>query len=168
MRTEAILIDSGIAHTIFCPTWVMETLQNFIRDGRAVMIVGKNPPQLHFVAAADFGRMVAASYGDNRALGKRLFIHGPESITLPNAFDRFVGTCYPEYKIIRMKLWQAQLFARLTGREELKNATALIAYFDKVKEIGDPAEANALLGAPSITLNAWFEMLKENQQGYAK
>jgi hypothetical protein len=59
-----------------------------------------------------------------------------------------------------MKLWQAQLIAKLTGREELANATRLIAYFDKVGELGDPAEANALFGAPSITLDEWFEMQK--------
>ena len=104
--------------------------------------------------------MVAASYEDNRALGKRLFVHGPESTTLPDAFKRFVKICYPGEKITQMKLWQAQLIAKLTGREELADATRLIAYFDKVGELGDPAEANALFGAPSITLDEWFRMQK--------
>ncbi len=160
MRTEAILRSSGIANTVFCPTWAMETLYNFIRGNRAVVIIGQKPPPLHFVAAADLGRMVAASYEDNRALGKRLFVHGPESMTLPDAFKRFVNACYPGRRIMRMKLWQAQLIAKLTGREELADATRLIAYFDKVGELGDPAEANALLGAPSITLDEWFGMQK--------
>jgi uncharacterized protein YbjT (DUF2867 family) len=72
IRTENVLRSSGIANTIFCPTWAMETLLNFIRENRAVAIVSKNPPFLHFIAAADLGRMVATSYEDNRALGKRL------------------------------------------------------------------------------------------------
>jgi uncharacterized protein YbjT (DUF2867 family) len=88
MRTEDILRRSGIAHTVFCPTWAMETLHNFVKGDRAVVIIGKNPPALHFFATADFGRIVAASYDDDRALGKRLFIHGPEGITLPDALDR--------------------------------------------------------------------------------
>ena len=160
IRTENVLCSSGIANAIFCPTWAMETLHNFIRGNRAVVIVSKNPPLLHFIAAADLGRMVAASYEDNRALGKRLFVHGPESTTLPDAFKRFVKICYPGEKITQMKLWQAQLIAKLTGREELADATRLIAYFDKVGELGDPAEANALFGAPSITLDEWFRMQK--------
>ncbi len=160
MRTEALLRSSGIANTVFCPTWAMETLHNFIRGNRAVVIISQNPPPLHFVAAADLGRMVAASYEDNRALGKRLFVHGPESLTLPDAFKRFVSACYPGLKIVRLKLWQAQLIAKLIGREELSDATRLIAYFDKVGELGDPAEANALFGAPSATLDQWVEMQK--------
>lgn len=160
IRTENVLRSSGIANTIFCPTWAMETLHNFIRGNRAVVILSKNAPLLHFVAAADLGRMVAASYEDNRALGKRLFVHGPESATLSDAFTRFVNACYPEKKAMQMKLWQAQLIAKLTGREELANATRLIAYFDKVGELGDPAEANALFGAPSIALDEWFKMQK--------
>lgn len=162
MRTEDILRHSGIAHTVFCPTWVMETLHNFIHGDRAVVIVGKNPPALHFFAAADFGQMVAASYDDDRALGKRLFIHGLEGITLADALERFVNACHPKLKVMRMKLWQARLIAKLTGREGMAFATRLIAYFDKVGELGDPTEANALLGAPSITLDEWFKTPKDS------
>jgi uncharacterized protein YbjT (DUF2867 family) len=164
MRTETILRQSGIANTIFCPTWAMETLHNFVRGDRAVMIISKQPPPLHFVAAADLGRMVVASYQDNRALGKRLFVHGPEAVTLPNAFERFVKACHPGKNIMRIKLWQAQLIAKLTGRAELADATKLIAYFDKVGELGDPGEANALFGAPSITLDEWFKLQKESDK----
>jgi hypothetical protein len=165
MRAEEILGHSHIAHIVFCPTWVMETLQNFIHGDRAAVIIGKNPPALHFFAAADFGRMVAASYDDDRALGKRLFVHGPEGITLPDALERFINACYPQLEVMRMKLWQARLMARLTRREGLTYATRLIAYFDKVGEMGDPTEANALFGAPGITLDEWFKMPKDNIQG---
>lgn len=156
LRTEAVLRSSGIANIIFCPTWVMETLHNFIRGNRAAIIVGKKPPPLHFFAAADLGRMVAASYKEYRALGRRLFVHGPQNFTLPEAARRFIEVCYPERKIMYMKLWQARLIAGLTGREEMAQAIKLIAYFDKVEELGDPAEANALFGAPSITLEEWI------------
>jgi uncharacterized protein YbjT (DUF2867 family) len=160
MRSEAIIRRSGIPYSIFCPTWVMETLQNFIHGNRAVVIIGKNPPVLHFFAALDFGRMVAASYDDDRALGKRLFVHGPQGITLPEAMQRFINACYPQLNLMQMKLWQARLIARLTGREPLAHACQLIAYFDKVGELGDPTEANALFGAPSITLDDWFKTAK--------
>jgi uncharacterized protein YbjT (DUF2867 family) len=164
IRTEDLLQLSGIANTIFCPTWAMETLRNFIRGDRAVMILSKNPPPLHFIAGADFGRMVGASYADDRALCKRLFVHGPEAFTLPAAFERFAHACHPEKNIMRMQLWQARLLATLTRRAELADATSLIAYFDRVGELGDPAEANALFGAPSITLDAWFKMQRRQVQ----
>lgn len=165
MRTEEVLRSSGIGYIVFCPTWVMETLSNFVRGSRVTVIVGRNPPKLHFFAGADFGRMVAASYRDDRALGKRLFVHGPEDVTLEEALVRFGRACHPGLEVMRMKLWQARLVARLPGREKLRYVTRLIAYFDKVGELGDPTEANALLGAPSITLEEWFRMPRDGRQG---
>lgn len=157
LRTEEILWESGLPYTIFCPTWVMDTLKNFVRGDRAVMIIGKNPPPLHFFAASDFGRMVADSYKDERSLGKRLFIHGPEGVTLPDALKKYFKSCYPNLNVMKLKLWQAQLFAKLTGKKNLKDASQLIGYFDKVGEPGDPYEANQLLGKPVTTLEDWIK-----------
>jgi len=165
MRTEAVLRGSGIASVVFCPTWVMETLPNFIHGNRAAVIIGKNPPALHFFAAADFGRMVAASYDHDRALGKRLFIHGPEGITLHEALERFIRACHPQVTVRRLKLWQARLIAALTRRAGLTYVTRLIAYFDTVGELGDPSEANALIGAPAITLDEWFTKPRDGGGG---
>ena len=166
MRTEELLASSGIQHVIFRPTWVMETLLNFIVGNRAIVIKGKNPPLLHFFAAADFGRIVAASFEDNRALGKRLYVYGPEGISLNDAMERFVASCFPDAKVMRWKLWQARIAAKLMRNESLADVTKLIAYLDIAGEHGDPSEANALFGAPSITLDEWFEMPKENQRGW--
>ena len=165
LRTEEILGSSGIPWVVFCPTWVMETLPNFIHGTRATIISGRHPPKLHFFAAQDFGRMVAASYADDRALGKRLFIHGPEGTTLPEALIRFYRACHPQLKVMSLKLWQARVIAKLTGRKGLTYVTRLIDYFDKVGELGDPREANSLFGAPSITLDTWFTMPREDVRG---
>lgn len=165
MRTEELLRNSGIQHVVFCPTWVMETLHNFIRGNWAIAVLGKNPPALHFFAAADFGRMVAESYEDDRAFGKRLFIYGPEAITLSDAIERFVASCYPEVRVMHWNLWQARLAAKLTRNESLADVTKLIAYLDVAGEHGDPSEANALLGAPALTLDDWFKMPKDSRMG---
>jgi uncharacterized protein YbjT (DUF2867 family) len=166
MRTEELLVDSGIQHVIFRPTWVMETLLNFISGNRAVVIKGKNPPPLHFFAAADFGRIVAASFEDNRALGKRLYVYGPEAVTLNDAMERFAASCFPDAKVMRWKLWQARIAAKLMRNKSLADVTDLIAYLDIAGEHGDPSEANALFGAPTITLDEWFGMPKDSQSGW--
>lgn len=166
MRTEELLANSGIQHVIFRPTWVMETLLNFIAGNRAIVIKGKKPPLLHFFAAADFGRMVAASYEDNRALGKRLYVYGPEGISLNDAMERFVASCFPDANVMRWKLWQARIAAKLMRNQSLAEVTKLIAYLDIAGEHGDPLEANALFGAPSITLDEWCNMPKDSQLGW--
>jgi hypothetical protein len=83
---------------------------------------------------------------------------------LQKALERFVYACHPQLKMMRMKLWQARLIAKLTRREGLTYVTRLIAYFDKVGELGDPAEANTLFGAPSTTLDQWFKMPRNSCQ----
>ena len=168
MRTEQLVRDSGLPYTIFCPTWVMETLQNFIRGGKwALSVDGKNPPQLHWFAAADFGRMVAQSYEDDRALGKRLFIYGPEGITIGDAMDRFAAACYPKARVVHLKVWQARLLAKLIRNAELAEVAELIGYLDTAGEFGEPELANELYGAPTITLDDWFEMDRDKQGGFA-
>jgi len=165
MRTEELLRNSGIQHVVFCPTWVMETLHNFIRGNWAVVVHGNNPPGLHFFAAADFGRMVADSYEDDRAIGKRLYVYGPEAITLSDAIKRFTAACYPKVKVMAWNLWQARLAAKLMRNRSLSDVTELIAYLDAAGEHGDPSEANTLFGAPAITLDEWFKMPKDSRMG---
>ena len=159
LRAEKLIRNSGLPYTIFCPTWVMEILPNFVQGKRATAITGKHPIPLHFFAAKDFGRMAAAAYGMEETIGKRLYIHGPQAIPLREAIERFVSTCHPEIeKVTTLPVWMAQMVAALTRKEALKSASRLIGYFDKVGEIGRPEEANALLGAPKITLDAWLKM----------
>lgn len=168
MRTEQLVRDSGLPYAIYRPTWVMETLQNFIPGGKwAIVVDGKNPPPLHFFAAADFGRMVAASYQDDRALGKHLYIYGPEGITLSDAMDRFAAACYPQARVIHLRTWQARLLAKVIRNAELAEVTELISYLDTAGEHGEPALANELYGAPAITLDDWFEMSRDEQGGFA-
>jgi predicted membrane GTPase involved in stress response len=46
--------------------------------------------------------------------------------------------------------------AKSTGNQMLGYFAELMAYFEKVGEMGDPAEANQLLGAPATTLDDWL------------
>ncbi len=165
MRTEELLRQSDIPHVIFRPTWVMETLHNFIRGKWAIVLLGKHPPPLHFFAAADFGRIVASSFDDDRGLGKALYVYGPEAITLSDATERFVAACHPNARVIRFNTWQARLAARLFRNDDFTDVTKLVAYLDVAGEHGDPSEANALYGAPTITLDDWCTMHTDSRGG---
>lgn len=155
LLAEKSLARSGVPHTIFCPTWVMETLPRFVRGDRAVIISGKSPPELSLLAAADFGRMVAASFRDDAAIGKRLFCHGPETIPLPRALRTFLSICRPDARAVQLKLWQATLMARI--RREMAPVVELIRFFERVGELGDPGQADTLLGPPSTTFSLWLQ-----------
>ncbi|MBE0593332.1 MAG: hypothetical protein IH616_13120 [Gemmatimonadales bacterium] len=101
--------------------------------------------------------MVSSAYGMDEAAGKRLYVHGPEAITMHEALDRYRAALHPEIaSVSRLPTWLGRLLGVVTRNDMLKFASALMAYFDRVGEPGDPTEANRLLGAPTTTLDAWL------------
>jgi uncharacterized protein YbjT (DUF2867 family) len=161
LNAERAIRECGVPYTLFCPTWPMEMLPRYARGGQPLMI-GDRPLPTHWFAADDLARMVAAAYGGAEAVNKKLFIHGPEAITRVQALERYCEVFHPEVGTISlMPIETANAVAGSTGNDMLKFFAALMAYFEKVGEMGDPADANRLLGAPSTTLDDWLSQRQE-------
>ncbi|MFN2153193.1 MAG: SDR family oxidoreductase [Anaerolineales bacterium] len=159
LEAEKAIRDSGVPYTIFCPTWPMEQIVRFARGGKPSLI-GKQPLPVHLFAAQDLAHMVSKAYQLEEAQNKRFYVYGPEAMTMKTALERYCARFHPEVqKISVMPIWMAKLMGTLTGNEMLKFASGLMAYFDKTPEVGDPSEANEILGAPATTLDAWMETL---------
>jgi NADH dehydrogenase len=157
LAAEAAIRACGVPYTIFCPTWPMEQLPRFAQGGKP-MLIGKQPKPLHWFAADDLARMVSTAYQKEEAANKRFFVHGPEAMTMKHALDRYCQVFHPGGKPVSvMPIWLAKFMGILTRNAGLKFASNLMAYFDKVGELGDPTEANRILGAPATTLDAWIE-----------
>jgi len=154
---ERAIRVSGVPYSIFCPTWFMESLPKFIRGSKA-FVFGKQPNPYHFIAADDYARMVAVSYGVEGAINKRFIIHGPEGILFHEAVKRYCNVFHPEIKkVSTMPYWLATIIASIRGSKEMKFASDFMAAFEKIGEKGDPSEANNLLGAPKIKLEDWLK-----------
>lgn len=155
-RAEAAIRESGVAYTIFKPTWFMDALPLFVQNGRAT-IFGKQPHPYHWLAAADYARMVSAAYRTEAAAGKAFYIHGPDAMQMNDALTLYVAATHPEIqKVSNMPFWMAKSMAAMLRNPELKAVVGMMAYFEKVGEEGDPAEANRILGTPQITLKEWM------------
>ena len=152
---EQAIQNSGIAYTIFRPTWFMESLPQFVQNGRAT-IFGKQPIPYHWLAADDYAAMGTAVYTQNSAVNQTLTLHGPEGITMMDALSRYCAAVHPDVTPSAMPFWAAKMLAALMRSGQMKTAVNLMAYFEKVGELGDPAEANRLLGAPATTLDKWL------------
>lgn len=156
LRAEQAVAGCGVPWTIFRPTWPFETLARFVRDGRAT-VMGRNPTAYHWFAAADFARMVSTAYQLDEAAGKVFYIHGPEAMPIHGAVDRYREALHPEIAATTtLPIWMARVLATATRNRQLRFASELMAYFGRVGEPGDPAEANRLLGAPITTMDEWL------------
>jgi hypothetical protein len=101
--------------------------------------------------------MVSTAYQKEEAADKRFFVHGPQALTMKQALERYCQVFYPDGKPVSvMPVWLAKVIGTLTRNDMLKFASRLMAYFDQVGELGDPAEADRILGAPTTTLDEWI------------
>jgi uncharacterized protein YbjT (DUF2867 family) len=162
---EKYIINSGISYMIFRPTWFFESLDLMIRDGKA-MVLGKQPNPCHWVAADDYGKMVANAYIKTDTKNKIFFVFGPEQYLMKDLLEKYCKHHFPEIKkVSTIPLWMVRMIAILTGNKEMKNAASLFAYFEKVKELGDPDETNILLGKPEITFEQWINSKSQTGEG---
>ncbi|MFC1857218.1 SDR family oxidoreductase [Thermodesulfobacteriota bacterium] len=153
---EQAIRESSVPYTIFCPTWFMEVLPKYVRGSRA-FVFGKQPNPYHLIAAKDYARMVAAAYQTDKAVNKRLILHGPEGILFHEAVKRYCRMIHPEVKkVSTMPYWFASIISAIKGKPELKLASDFMAAFEKIGEWGNPSEANDLLGSPRIRLDDWL------------
>lgn len=77
------------------------------------------------------------------------------------ALERYCQAFYPEVDAVPvMPIEAARSMAASTGNDMLGLFAELMAYFGQVGELGDPGEANRLLGAPTTTLDRWIEQRK--------
>lgn len=151
---EAAIRASGVPFTILRATHFMESLPLFVR-GRRATVLGRQPHRYHYLAAADYARMVAQAFREPRAAGRTLTALGPAAYTMAEALAVFTRSALSGVQVDSLPLPLARLIARLTGNRDLRFAAELFAAFAAIGEEGDAAEANALLGAPAIELEQW-------------
>lgn len=153
-EAEAAVRASGVPYTIFQATFFMETLPKFVRGTRA-SILGRQPHPWRWVAAEDYARMVSTAYETPTAANKTLHVFGPQPWTMKQALQTYCRMAQPGAKVGAVPFWMAALIASLSHDKELEAVLPFFRYCEKVAEEGDPAEANALLGAPTTTLEQW-------------
>lgn len=156
LNAEEAIRACGVSYTILCPTWPMEQLPRFVREGRAT-VIGVLPDPWHWFAADDLARMVSNAFQRQPARGKRLYIHGPEGIPVKDALEHYCQVFHPEIESVAvLPIEAAQAMAESSGSVFIKVFAEMMDYFKKAGEPGDPAEANQILGAPTITLDEWM------------
>jgi uncharacterized protein YbjT (DUF2867 family) len=153
-EAEAAIRASGVGYTFFKATWFMESLPKFVRGNRA-LVFGKQPRRWHWLAAADYARMVATAYKTPAAHNREFFLYGPEELTMEEALSRYCSILRPDAKVTHVPFWLATVGAALGRQAALRAVLPFLRYCEKVSEAGAPEEANRLLGAPTVTLEQW-------------
>jgi uncharacterized protein YbjT (DUF2867 family) len=158
LDAEQAIRESGVPYTIFRPTWPMEQLPRFIRDGHAI-VIGDALPPLHWFAARDLGRLVARAYETEMAANRCFYVHGPEAWTMPEALGQYRASMCPEIEAVTViPVAAARAEAARSGDPMLGFMADTMAYFDQAGELGSAEETEGILGPIQTTLAAWLAL----------
>lgn len=161
-RAEQLLISSGISYLVFRPTWFFESLQLMVRNGKA-MIPGHLPHPYHFLAADEFGSMVARAYTDPGKHNAIYYTYGPKVYLMKDLLEKYCREFHPEIKkVSEIPLSMMRLIAFLTRKKQMKGAAELFSYFQKVKEPEVSADALSQLGIPQVDFEKWIEQNRKS------
>jgi uncharacterized protein YbjT (DUF2867 family) len=160
LKAEEVLTKSGVAYTIFRPSWFMDALGLFVRDGRAT-IFGKQKQPYYFLAMADFARAVSKSYQTEEAANKTFVINGPKSMLMQDALQQYCDVAHPGVKAATMPTWFGNLLAAMMKSPTMKDFVQMMAYFEKSPKVTAPNGAEKVLGASSTTLEEWLKTQKK-------
>ena len=151
---EAAIRASGVPYAILRATHFMESLDLFVRGGKAE-IIGEQPHRYHYLAAADYARQAARALALPDDVSGAYALLGPEALTMREALERYRALIRPDLVIRGAPLPLLKLLARVTGKAELRHVTTLFDTFRQVPEGPRDLEAERLLGPAPTRLDDW-------------
>ena len=160
LKAEEVLTKSGVAYTIFRPSWFMDALALFVRDERAT-VFGKQKQPYYFLAVADFARAVSKSYTTEEAANKTFVINGPKAMLMQDALQQYCDVAHPGVKAATMPTWFGNMLAAMMKSPTMKDFVQMMAYFEKSPKVTAPNGAEKVLGAASTTLEDWLKTQKQ-------
>lgn len=142
---------SGISYTIFYPSTFMETYPHQMMQGNKVAVLGNSLMPMWFIAAADYGKQVAASFALAGNENKEYSIQGPVAYTFGEANKIFMEN----YSKTKLKLMKAPIgimkFLGLFSRK-FNYAWHICEALNKYPEKFESEQSWKELGKPQTTL----------------
>jgi len=95
------LRESGVAHTIFQPTWFMESLPLFLL-GRRIMLPESPEEMLYWIACEDYAKQVSRAISNEDAANKTYIVQGKYPVSMKHAIIRFIASFDPTFSLLPM------------------------------------------------------------------
>jgi uncharacterized protein YbjT (DUF2867 family) len=157
---EKALKESGIPYTVFAPSWIMDSLPLFVRDGQATLI-GKFPEPVHMLCTADLADMIVHAHQQETGESQRIVVLGPQAIPMKAAMQQYCAIVHPEIKKVSITpVWVIKLIATLSRNDELKFVGEMMGYFEKAGADTKFHDGFKSFPAPQTTLTQWIETQK--------
>ena len=134
----------------------METLPLHVQ-GPFGVVLGRQPHPLHMVAADDYAAMVSRALRTPESAGRRLYVFGPEPLTLSGALRLYCRIVEGGRRVVTVPLPLMRTVNRVFMGGALSRQLALMAVMQRLDEPSKVPDAADVLGPATTTLRAWCE-----------
>lgn len=156
LQAEAALIKSGVDYTILKPSWFMDALALFVRDGRAT-IFGKQTQAYFFLSIADFACAVSKAYQTESAIRQSVVLNGPQSMLMADALQQYCDTLHLGIKPASMPIWFGKFLAAMLKSNEMRDFVQMMAYFETSPKVSTPNKLEQSLLPQTASFAAWLK-----------
>ena len=166
-KAEKVLMDCGVAYTIFRCCWFFESLPKYIVSGRA-MIFGKQPHKLSWMAANDYANMVVKAFQKDEAKNRVFHIRGIEKFTLEEALTIFGEVVFPGLKVGHTPMWLLRATGAVSRNRTARGMAHFSRFYDNNPETVREDDSEQILGPALTTLRDWAEAYKRMEEDRAR
>jgi len=157
IAAEQAIIASGHPYLIFRASWFMESFPLMLRSGK-FMIFGKQPYKWRWMAADDYGRMLAAAFKKGLR-DKIVYVQGVENCTWDDAAKRFLAAYAPSAKISHIPLGMLKAMGWFIPA--LQELYPLYWLMNRMEEPFKGPETWDTLHKPALTIEDYVQYMKE-------
>jgi uncharacterized protein YbjT (DUF2867 family) len=150
LAAEQALVASGLPCTVLKPSWFMDALGLFVRDGRATMF-GRQPVPFRLVALDDFALVVSRCARERSSGQRTLVVEGPTPLRLDEALVRYCAVAHPTLKPSVLPPWVGRVLAFFARSAELRAFVDMMAYFSTVAHVAQDEQVST-----ATTFEQWL------------
>lgn len=151
------LRECGVPHTIFQPTWFMESLPLFLM-GRRIMMPPTPPEMLYWIAGEDYARQVSNAVKNEAAANRTFIIQGKYPASMRHAIYRFAASFDPTLKALPVPRSMLALSGMMSAKA--RYLRDLLDFTYRYATGFHAEETFALLGEPTMTIEDYARNIR--------
>ena len=163
-ESEQAIIDSGIDHTIFHPTWFMESLALF-RMGRRLVMPRVPSEPIWWITGDDFARQVAIALTTDVARNRCFVVQGPEPLSFQAAARRLAAAwprqCGGPLRVSSLPAWIVAAMAPMVS--DARYLVDLLRVTFETNTTFESRQTWDLLGTPTMTVEDYARYIDETR-----
>lgn len=152
---QKLIAESGIRYSFFHPSWFMESLDLMFRKGNKLTGFKPIKHPIHWIAGADYAKMVVRAMKREVQENKDYVMQGPEAVAMHDALLRYSRTFSPALSLNEVPISLVKFLGFFSNKFKILGMMG--DYFQDFKEEFIAGTTWEELGRPELTIENFRE-----------